>query len=241
MKSSIYIIFVSTLILYLTSGILRFFNIHIENNIHLYNILLVLPILGVLLHTIYTLGIKNTLIFIFLSSGIGFISEYLGVHYGYVFGSGYTYKMSGIYLFNIPIIVLIYWYVFIYTGFIISNLILGKNIFLKSILGAYFVLAIDLFMEPMQIQMGNWVWHKTGIYFGIPLSNFVGWYIVSFVSLLLFQLITKINIKKDKINLIPVYGYILIWVSLLLYMLATDNYTIALIGSIFMLPAIFTL
>jgi uncharacterized membrane protein len=36
----------------------------------------------------------------------------------------------------------------------------------------------DLTIDPMMSTInGNWVWHDGGSYFGVPVSNFLGWYL----------------------------------------------------------------
>lgn len=39
--------------------------------------------------------------------------------------------------------------------------------------------AWDLFLDPQMVGWGFWVWEQPGQYFGIPLSNYLGWIIVS--------------------------------------------------------------
>ena len=35
--------------------------------------------------------------------------------------------------------------------------------------------AWDLFLDPQMVAWGYWVWDEPGLYFGIPLSNYLGW------------------------------------------------------------------
>ena len=39
--------------------------------------------------------------------------------------------------------------------------------------------AWDLFLDPQMVGWGFWAWETPGLYFGIPLSNYLGWIIVS--------------------------------------------------------------
>jgi uncharacterized membrane protein len=41
--------------------------------------------------------------------------------------------------------------------------------------------AWDLFLDPQMVGWGFWTWVKPGAYFGIPLVNFLGWMLVSFI------------------------------------------------------------
>jgi len=38
---------------------------------------------------------------------------------------------------------------------------------------------VDLFIDPIAVKAGYWVWFKQGtVYYGIPLLNFVGWFVL---------------------------------------------------------------
>jgi uncharacterized membrane protein len=44
-------------------------------------------------------------------------------------------------------------------------------------LGAAALTAWDLFLDPQMVGEGYWVWARRGIYRGIPLGNFAGWFL----------------------------------------------------------------
>ena len=46
-------------------------------------------------------------------------------------------------------------------------------------LGSAALTAWDLFLDPQMVGEGYWVWARRGIYRGIPLGNFVGWFVTS--------------------------------------------------------------
>ncbi|WP_370786288.1 carotenoid biosynthesis protein [Actinomadura fibrosa] len=45
--------------------------------------------------------------------------------------------------------------------------------------GALALTAWDLFLDPQMLRLGLWTWHDTGPYRGVPVSNFLGWLVVS--------------------------------------------------------------
>jgi len=47
--------------------------------------------------------------------------------------------------------------------------------------------AWDLFLDPMMVTWGIWVWDNPGSYFGIPLINFLGWLFVSALVTILIR------------------------------------------------------
>jgi len=50
-----------------------------------------------------------------------------------------------------------------------------KKFFRFSILASLFNLAVDLVIDPAAVHIGFWSYSEGGFFFGVPLSNFVGW------------------------------------------------------------------
>ena len=49
--------------------------------------------------------------------------------------------------------------------------------------------AIDLVIDPLAAgRLGYWEWSQTGVYYGIPWRNFIGWFVV---SALIFVLVRR--------------------------------------------------
>jgi len=44
-------------------------------------------------------------------------------------------------------------------------------------LGSVALTAWDLFLDPQMVGEGYWIWARRGLYRGIPLGNFVGWFV----------------------------------------------------------------
>jgi putative membrane protein len=60
------------------------------------------------------------------------------------------------------------------------------------LLSSAIALVLDLFIDPIAVAAGYWVWFVQGsIYYGIPLLNYVGWFVLIFLSSLSFILIAK--------------------------------------------------
>lgn len=88
--------------------------------------------------------------------------------------------------------------------------------------------AWDLFLDPMMVTWGMWVWNDPGSYFGIPWTNFLGWLLVSAAITLL--------IRPGKLPVVPLLiMYTAIWllnsVGLGLFW---GIYGAAVVGSVFM-------
>jgi uncharacterized membrane protein len=49
-------------------------------------------------------------------------------------------------------------------------------------IASFIMVSWDLTIDPMMSTItGNWVWHNGGSYFGVPVSNFLGWYLTVYV------------------------------------------------------------
>jgi putative membrane protein len=54
----------------------------------------------------------------------------------------------------------------------------GNPASLKGLLTSSLALtAWDLLLDPQMVDWGLWVWQEPGAYFGIPLINFLGWFL----------------------------------------------------------------
>ena len=53
----------------------------------------------------------------------------------------------------------------------------GTGIGVRSALGGVVSVIVDLVIDPATVAGGLWVWLDGGAYFGVPVSNYVGWLI----------------------------------------------------------------
>jgi putative membrane protein len=47
----------------------------------------------------------------------------------------------------------------------------------RIVLGSATLTAWDLFLDPQMVGEGYWAWARRGVYRGIPLSNYLGWFV----------------------------------------------------------------
>ena len=119
-----------------------------------------------------------------VASVAAFAAEIVGVTTGLVFGSYQYTGALGFALFNVPIAITAAWIVLLaYVWHSISQLKLG--VFGGAIIGAAWMTSIDLVIDPLAAgPLSYWHWQNGGWYYGIPLSNFAGWFGISLVLLL---------------------------------------------------------
>lgn len=221
------------------------------------SLILYIPVLLLLLHSIWTLSFFRGISFILIASVTGFFFEYIGLKYGLLFGGGYIYSPEGIKMFTVPLNVILYWGVFIYTGYCITNSFLywlGKHkpsknkkvgllLPLLILFDGLVVVAIDLFMDPLQVKAGSWAWPDGGPYFGIPIGNFIGWVLVTVIATGTFRVYEYLNPvtidnRLKTVFMIPVLGYGVLYLTFFSSAVKMGMMSLVFIGSLTMFPIV---
>ena len=158
---------------------------------------------------------SSFIFFVVIAVGIGFMAEVTGINTGLLFGN-YTYgKALGTKFLQVPLIIGINWFVIIYCSGISIQTLLNKlvkgvsvqnqklsvtlKVFSVIIDGAILATLFDWFMEPIAIKLGFWHWNEDG---GIPMYNYLCWFIISAVLLAAFQYFNFRKQNKFAINLL---------------------------------------
>jgi uncharacterized membrane protein len=133
--------------------------------------------------------IKIEWIIIFLVYLITFFSEWIGVNYGWLFGS-YEYGDSlGFKIDGVPIIMGANW---LLLGLVCRDIVkkIITNHWLIIILSALLMVLIDTLIEPLSNRLDFWIW-KNNI---IPFSNYKDWFLIALLNQYLFSFL---KFKKD--------------------------------------------
>jgi bisanhydrobacterioruberin hydratase len=118
------------------------------------------------------------MIFVMITS---YLIELVGVQTGLIFGS-YTYgEALGFKVGGTPLLIGMLWFLLVYSiGSQLRTWMISPA--MKAITGATMMLFIDMFIEPVAIDLGFWSWENDTI----PIQNFVAWYFISFIYFLIF-------------------------------------------------------
>ena len=133
--------------------------------------------------------IKVEWIIIFLVYLITFFSEWIGVNYGWLFGS-YEYGDSlGFKIDGVPIIMGANW---LLLGLVCRDVVkkIISNHWLIIILSALLMVLIDTLIEPLSNRLDFWTW-KNNI---IPFSNYKDWFLIALLNQYIFSFL---KFKKD--------------------------------------------
>lgn len=154
-------------------------------------------------HCVAQMGIRRASTMVFITLVITLGSELLGTSTGIIFGSyHYTDALGLKFLGLVPLALPQAWFMMIYCSYCVAN-VLGRGLDARpssggsrvgtlvatTIIGAAAMTAWDLSLDPVMVSLGFWVWHSPGGYFGIPFSNYVGWFITAFVVLGTFRVV----------------------------------------------------
>lgn len=103
----------------------------------------------------------------------GLAIEWIGKTTGVPFGR-YEYFSKGLSLFGVPLLVPLGWWSFGITSMLVSPPRL------RVWLAPLVLVAWDVGLDPLMVTQGFWEF-EAGSYYGIPLSNFLGWYLAGWV------------------------------------------------------------
>lgn len=117
----------------------------------------------------------------------GFIAEWIGVHYGILFGDYHYGNNLGFKLDGIPLMIGVNWSILVLITGVISNHI-SNNIVARATIGAILMVFLDYFMETSAPIFDFWIW-DIGY---APLQNYIAWFCIALVLQFIFQ-ISKIT------------------------------------------------
>ncbi|GAB2705025.1 hypothetical protein GCM10027037_33370 [Mucilaginibacter koreensis] len=115
---------------------------------------------------------------------IGYTAEWIGVHKGWLFGE-YNYgKTLGFSISGIPLTMGINWLLLIYGAGVTMQYSGIKAAILRVLIAALLLVGLDVMIEPTAQRFDYWQWGGGNV----PLGNYGGWFIVSILSLSVFEL-----------------------------------------------------
>lgn len=126
-----------------------------------------------------TTNSRGDLLRLIAVAGFGLLVELCGASYGVPFGRyAYTSVLQPV-VYGVPVVMAFAWMTLIaYLQQATPRLRLSP--FMGALVASAWMTAIDLVIDPLAAnQLGYWRWVERGFYYGIPLSNFAGWFVAS--------------------------------------------------------------
>ena len=144
-------------------------------------------------------GWSRILLFLGLCVVVTFSIENLSIATGFPFGH-YHYEVgAGLpYVGAVPLIIGCLYFVMGYASWMTACLLFDETslnprrpfeAIALPIVAAFVMVQWDVVMDPSNATLSHaWIWHGGGGYFGVPLSNFFGWFLTVWVWFQLFAL-----------------------------------------------------
>jgi len=200
-----------------------------------------------LLHGSHVLGWRCTLLLLALTFSVSLLFESVGVATGWVYGAyHYTDKLGPKFLGLVPLLIPLGWFMMTYPSYIIASRLVTptRQTWLWRLavaaVGGLIMTAWDLAMDPMMVGGGHWVWEQPGAYFGIPLQNYWGWWLTTFITFWLFLTIGNLQpeptANRDPFIRLAVASYAITGLSSILVDFIFHLDGPALVGLFAMLP-----
>ena len=150
-----------------------------------------------LIHGTMFYRLRTMLVFCGICLVVGNIFENVGVQTGFPYGAYCFTDVMGPKLLDVPILLGLAYVGMAYLSWTLARLILGiaerpltaSHVVILPLTAAFIMVAWDFCMDPVwSTILHAWRWLRGGPYFGVPVSNFIGWYLHVYVIYQLFAL-----------------------------------------------------
>ena len=157
-----------------------------------------------LVHGTRRYGWRHFLVFFMLTFVISWSYETSSILTGFPFGHYvYTDKL-GPKLWLVPLLIMPAYFSMGYIAWTLGHVLLdrfddrlaGAEVVLVPVLASFVMVMWDLVIDPASSTItGAWIWRDGGGYFGVPLVNFLGWYLCVFTIYLVFALYLQRSVE----------------------------------------------
>ncbi|ABW00956.1 carotenoid biosynthesis protein [Caldivirga maquilingensis] len=137
-----------------------------------------------LAHSIMNMEARRAFTFLVITFLVSMAFELLGVNYGIPFGKYYYTQGLGPKVYGVPILIPLLWSSLGYFTLIAYG---------DYVLSALGMVVLDVTFDPLLSgPIGLWHWVTRGQFFGVPLINFLGWFVVSITFYLIYARVMRV-------------------------------------------------
>ncbi len=111
---------------------------------------------------------------------LSWLAEYAGHTSGLIFGKYHYTSLLQPQIGGVPLLIPLAWLMMLPPAWAVTSRLISpsRRLAFAALSGLAFT-AWDLYLDPQMAAKQLWVWDQPGAYFGIPLVNFAGWWLVS--------------------------------------------------------------
>jgi uncharacterized membrane protein len=136
-----------------------------------------------------------------LSLGAELMGTTTGIPFGaYQYTTLLGYRIAG----HVPFPIPLSWFFMIYSALVICGCVLGARNDLRTrvrwaVVAGVILTAWDVAMDPaMSNATKHWIWSTSGVYFGMPLTNWFGWWATgSLIALVMLAITPPVAWRRD--------------------------------------------
>ena len=133
-----------------------------------------------LYHSYTTLGARSALKYFVITTLLGYSFEYLFINTGWIGQYSYTGNLAP-FIGPVPLFIPLLWASLSYFCMLSSD---------NYAVAAVLMVLLDVSFDP-RFSLTLWHWESATQYFGVPITNFVGWFITAATIYGVFYLVTK--------------------------------------------------
>lgn len=157
-------------------------------------VLTLLAFIFALSHSVVSFGWPRAMLLLVVTLLVSLSVESIGVVTGWIFGPyHYTPKLGPRVLGLVPLMIPVAWYMMLYPSLRIAQSLVAdrlskpwQSLLAVAVVGATVMTAWDVVMDPLMVRLGFWVWDVEGAYFGVPMQNYLGWFVTAWCVLVLY-------------------------------------------------------
>jgi len=160
--------------------------------------LLVAAVAFALIHGALRYRWSGVVTFLVICLVVSNILENTSILTGFPFG--HYYYTVGPKLFLVPLLIGPAYFATGYLAWVLATVLIGEvrpkgswfTTFAVPFIASFIMVAWDLSMDPTSSTIQHiWIWEQGGGYFGVPLTNFLGWFFTVYVVFQLFALFLR--------------------------------------------------
>lgn len=118
--------------------------------------------------------------------------ELTGVNTGFPYGEfEYQTQLGPMLLSDIPVALPVFYFPILINAYLLAVLALGaraERLVIRYPVVVVLVVLLDLILDPGAVELGFWAWEDGGIYYGVPVQNFLGWVLSGSVAVAIIHL-----------------------------------------------------
>lgn len=163
-------------------------------------------------------GVHSILALTALGS-ILFALEVFGAHGSFIYGVFQYTDLLQPQLVGVPLVMIWVWPLLVASAYGIAQRVFHHraSIIITSV---GLLIAFDLLLDPGAVHLGLWQWAVPGPWYGIPLSNYLGWFIMGCIGSAGLSLLARLVDQEKSLSRVPMMDTV--WIgSLGLYLAIT--------------------